>query len=154
MDKSLIFQKISKWCAFQERSEFETYQKLLSMKVNEKDALEIIELLKQENFLNQDRFLRSFINGKLHSKKWGLEKIKFYLKHKHHVPEDQIDQYFQEIDKNEYLEELRQIIHRKKLILEKKEKDKMQLKKKIINFALSKGYDYSDIYQVINELKL
>jgi regulatory protein len=154
MDKSVIFQKICKWCAYQDRSEFETYQKLLSMDVSEKDALEMIELLKEENYLNQDRFLRSFINGKLHSKKWGLEKIKFHLKQKHHVPEDLINQYFQEINKNEYLEQLKKIIHRKKLILEKKEKDKMQLKKKIINFALSKGFDFSDIYQVINELKL
>lgn len=153
-EKEIIINKITKWCAYQDRSEFECIQKLKTIGAEEQDIPEIIQFLKDENYLNEERFVKSYINGKMNLKKWGLEKIKLYLKNKYRIEEDVINKALQEINREEYLNTLQKILIRKKQILEKKEKDKSVLKKKIINFAVSKGYDYSSIYEVINNLKI
>lgn len=142
-----------RWCAYRDRSEQETVEKLLEWGVEEKEIAEIIEYLKEERYLDENRFVQNYIQGKL-NKKWGIEKIKHHLKHQYRVPEALINQYVQEVDKEDYLIRLEKILTKKKELLEKKEKDKSILKKKIINFALSKGYDISDIYKVIHRLKL
>lgn len=154
MNKEEVLSKITKWCSYQDRSEFETIQKLLSYGLSEKEIKEIVQYLQKENYLNERRFVQSFINGKLHLKKWGIEKIKYYLRNKYNVDNALIDEVIQEIDNDEYLEKLKHIILKKKSLLEKKEKDDQVLKKKIINFALSKGFSYSDIFKVIQELKI
>ncbi len=151
--KKDIFSKILRWCAYQDRSEYEVVEKLLALGMEEKDVHEWIAYLKEENYLNENRFVQNFIQSKL-SKKWGIEKIKHYLKQKYRVSEELINQHFGEIDREDYLLQLQKLLTRKKEMLEKKEKDKNILKKKIINFALSKGYDYSDIYKVINQIKI
>lgn len=149
-----ILHTIMRWCAYQDRSEFETRQKLKSLELNDDEINEIIELLKNENYLNEERFVKNFIYGKFNNKKWGLEKIKHHLIQKHRIAESLINQYAQMISKEEYLQKLKDLVIKKKQQLEKKESDRIILKKKIINFALSKGYDYSSIIEVINQLKI
>ncbi len=148
-----IISKISKWCAYQERSEFQVRQKLEEWNVKDEDIEKILKYLREENYLNEDRFLQAFINGKL-SKKWGLEKIKFHLKQKHHIAESKINEVLQHIEASDYLDTLKNLITKKIHQIQQKEQDKMLVKKKIINFALSKGYNLQDIYSVIQELKL
>lgn len=152
MDKEFFIRKITKWCAYQDRSEYETIQKLLSWGVDEKLLNEIIQYLKEENYLNEKRFVNAFINGKIHSKKWGVEKVKYHLKHKHHIPTETIDAILREIDYEKYLHQLQQLLMKKKQILEKKEDDKYLLKKKIINFALSKGYQLDEIIKALQDI--
>lgn len=154
MDKNNIVSKITKWCAYQERSEYETIQKLLSMGVDKKAIEEIIQYLKDENYLNEKRFVSTFINGKINIKKWGVEKIKKYLKQKHHIADETIHQYIQDIDKEKYLQQLQHIILKKKQFIETKEKDKHLLRKKIINFALSKGYNLDEIIETLKQLNI
>lgn len=154
MEMSIILQKICRWCAYQDRSEFETRQKLRTWNLKDTDIDKVIEYLKKEQYLNEERFMRAFIDGKLQGKKWGTEKIKYHLKHKHHIPEHLINQYIQNIDKEWYREKLKELLLKKKTQLSKKETDPQVLKKKIINFALSKGYTLSDILLTLQEIKL
>ncbi|MCX7728824.1 MAG: RecX family transcriptional regulator [Bacteroidia bacterium] len=154
LTKEEIIHKITKWCAYQDRSEFETIEKMMAMGVNKNEIPDIIEYLREENYLNEERFVKNYIEGKLNLKKWGLKKVKYLLKQKYRVPDELINKHISTISKEHYLSKLKDIIARKKQLLEKKEKDQSVLKKKIINFALSKGYDISDIYEVINELKM
>jgi len=152
MNREEVLSKITKWCSYQDRSEFETVKKLLSYGLSKKEIDEVIQYLQKENYLNERRFVQSFVNGKLHLKKWGVEKIKYYLISKHYVDPALIEEVFKEINYYDYLETLKQIVLKKKSLLEKKEKDNQLLKKKIINFALSKGFSYWDILKVIQEL--
>lgn len=150
MNKNNI-DKISRWCAYQERSEYETLQKLQSWGINHQDIPAIIQYLKEEDYLNEKRFAHTYIHGKLNHKKWGIEKIKYHLKHKHHLSDELINQGLQNIDTNEYLNTLERLITKKKQLLEEKEKDQTLLKKKIINFALSKGYALTDILKIVKK---
>ncbi|GIV26665.1 MAG: recombinase RecX [Bacteroidia bacterium] len=147
-----IIYKITKWCAYQERSEFQVRQKLQEWEVSDKDIEVILNYLKEENYVNEERFLQSYIHGKL-SKKWGLEKIKHHLKQQHHISESKINEIIKNIEIDNYIDTLKQLILKKYQQLQEKEQDKMHLKKKIINFALSKGYNFQDIYSVLEELK-
>lgn len=152
LSKEQILNKVTRWCAYQDRSEYETIQKLLSMQVKREDVQGIIQYLKDENYLNEERFVRYYVWGKMNNKKWGIEKIKFQLKQKYKVPEVLIKSALQEIDKEVYMNKLKELILKKIQVLEKKEKDKSVLKKKIINFALSKGFEMLDIYEIFQQI--
>lgn len=154
MDNSAIIHKITKWCAYQDRSEYAVYQKLKSWGIDTFTIHEIIEYLKTEGYLNEKRFVLAFVQGKWHTKKWGVEKIKYHLKHIHHVNEALIEECMKEIDREAYMEQLKQLLLKKKKLIEKKEKDSMMLRKKIINFALSKGYHLADIMELMKKNNL
>lgn len=154
MDKNTALHKIIKWCVYQDRSEFEVISKLKSWELAMTDISEIISYLKQENYINEERFIQSYINGKFNHKKWGIQKIKHHLKQKHGIHDSLIDGYIKYIDREDYLLTIKSLIIKKKQILEKRENNPMLLKKKIINFALSKGYALSDITDVLNQLKI
>ena len=53
-DKALY--KIKNWCAYQERSQHETRQKLFEYGLFSEDVENIISKLIEENFLNEQRF--------------------------------------------------------------------------------------------------
>ena len=72
--------KLEYYCSYQERCHQEVVQKLydLGMKSNEADAI-VVHLL-QNNFLNEERFARSFARGKFRIKQWGKIRIVNELK--------------------------------------------------------------------------
>jgi len=57
---------------------------------------EIILYLLKENYLNEERFTRSYIRGKFYIKHWGKTKIKMNLKQKQ-ISERLISSCFDEI---------------------------------------------------------
>ena len=67
--------KLEYYCSYQERCHQEVVDKLyqLGMKSDEIDAI-VVHLL-QHNFLNEERFARSFARGKHRIKSWGKIRI-------------------------------------------------------------------------------
>ena len=72
--------KIRHYCAFQERTQEEVKRKLSGYGVSWNDANVLISRLIEENFLNEERFARSFAGGKFRMKGWGRKKIEMELK--------------------------------------------------------------------------
>ena len=81
-DLNIARDKIQAYCAYQERCHLEVEKKLKSWGLIP-DAVDMIVVqLMQQNFLNEERFARSFARGKFRIKKWGRIKIKLELKKK------------------------------------------------------------------------
>ena len=76
------FEKMKDFCAYQERSQLEVRQKLYQSSFMGEDAEFVISELIKENFLNEERFARSFARGKFRMKQWGKIRIKLELKQK------------------------------------------------------------------------
>ena len=79
-EDKIIIEKIQSYCLYQERCVKEVKNKLFSLKVSSKSANDIIEYLIDNDYLNEERYTKMFIQGKLRIKKWGRIKLKYELR--------------------------------------------------------------------------
>ncbi len=141
--------KLMQFCAYRDRSQKEVEEKLIYMRMIPAAREKIIIQLMQENFLNEERFARSFARGKFRIKKWGRNKIKQELKARE-ISTPLIRIALTEIDEKEYVKTLRDLAEKKSLLL--KEKDSFKKRNKLSNFLLQKGYESSLVYEVAGEI--
>lgn len=99
----------------------------------------------QENYLNEERFTRSYIRGKFYLKNWGKTKIRIHLKQKG-IHDKLIASCFDEIDENDYLKIIRKVYENYESKL--KGLNDYQKKLKTIKYLLSRGFEYDTILQV------
>lgn len=138
--------KIQRYCAYQDRCHQEVRSKLLSMKVYGQALENVMMLLIQERFLDEERFAKSYAGGKFRIKKWGRVRIKQELK-KRAISDYCIKKGLEEIEEEEYLETVRLLVAKKKILL--KESDEFKKNKKIATFLQNRGYEASIIWEVI-----
>ena len=144
-------EKIQSYCAYQERCHMEVTMKLKSWGlIQEAIDLLIVELI-QFNFLNEERYARSFARGKFRIKKWGKLKIRMALK-KRDINFKCIDLSMLEIDDKTYLITLKELLQKKNDIL--KETNSYKRKMKLIRYLVNRGYEYDLIHDALVELKL
>ena len=80
-DEKYILEKIQSYCHYQERCIKEVRNKLFSLKATNQTVDKILQSLIDNDYLNEDRYARMFIQGKLRIKKWGRIKLKLSLIH-------------------------------------------------------------------------
>ena len=145
MDKETALKKMLHYCDYQERCKKEILTKLDTFELADGDRDFIVDFLQDEGFINDERYCRSFVKGKLNLKKWGVNKIKLALIAKG-VDREVIDEVLSEIDKNSYKEELVNLLKNKKI----NEDDPYKRKAKLIRYAVGKGYSLSMVMEVLN----
>ena len=118
--------------------------------IQEAIDLLIVELI-QFNFLNEERYARSFARGKFRIKKWGKIKIRMALK-KRDINFKCIDLSMLEIDDKTYLNTLKELLQKKNDVL--KETNSYKRKMKLIRYLVTRGYEYDLIHDALVELKL
>lgn len=147
MDKFSALKKMLHYCNYQERCKKEIYTKLNSFDIDAADKNFIIGFLQDEDFINDERYCRTYVKSKLNLKKWGINKIKLSLIAKG-VDKDIIDSVISEIDEDLYKEELVNLLKNKKI----NETDPYKRKAKLVRYAVSKGYSLSlvlEVYEII-----
>jgi len=149
-ESDYILSKVRGFCAFQERCITDVADKLREWKVGRKRADNIIEQLIREDYLNEERFVRSYAGGKFRINHWGKTKIIYELE-KRQVPDLIIQIGLEEIDDKEYTETLKELLQRKNREL--RETDPFKRKQKLIAYGIQKGYHYGLIKQVVGYLK-
>jgi regulatory protein len=147
-DSDYILSKARSYCAFQERCISEVVDKLREWKVDKKRADKIIEQLIREDYLNEERFARSYAGGKFRINHWGKTKIIYELERRQ-VPDLIIQIGLEEIDDDEYTETLEELIHRKNREL--RESNPFKRKQKLIAYGIQKGYHYSLVKQIVEK---
>lgn len=145
MERDIALKKMIHYCDYQDRCKKEIFTKLDTFELDDNDRYFIIGFLKEEGFINDERYCRSFVKGKLNLKKWGVNKIKLSLITKG-VDREIIDNVLSEIDKDSYKEELVNLLKNKKI----NEDDPYKRKAKLIRYAVSKGYSLSMVMEIVN----
>lgn len=145
-----LIEQIEYYCAYQERCHSEVRKKLYELSFSEEDIEEVILHLITEDFLNEERFARSFCRGKFGIKKWGRLKIQKSLKQKQ-VSDYCIKKGMEEIDEATYLSTLEELFLKKKAELVK-EINVWVKRKKISDFLFRKGYETELIYPLLQKL--
>jgi len=139
---------IQRYCAFQERCHKEVRYKLIEHAIYGDLLEEIISDLISNNFLDEERFARTFARGKFRMKQWGRNKIKQELKLRD-VSVYSIKAAMTEIDGDEYLSVLSNLLAKKERTTTFK--NQLDKKKKLTDYALSKGYEYDLIAEMIGK---
>jgi len=142
-----IKQKLVNYCVYQDRCHAEVEQKMREFVLIPEAKDEIILYLLKENYLNEERFTRSYIRGKFYIKSWGKTKIKKHLKQKG-ITEKLISKCFDEIDDEDYLNIIEKIYEN--YSSKQKGLQEYQKKSKTIKYLLSRGFEYENILQVID----
>ena len=144
-----IKQKMANYCVYQDRCHQEVEQKMWDFLLVPEAKEEILLYLMRENYLNEERFTRSYIRGKFYMKSWGRNKIRNHLKFKG-VTEKLITKCFEEIDELDYEATLRKL-YENYYSKEKGLKD-YQKRSKTIKFLLGKGFEYEKINNLIADI--
>jgi regulatory protein len=102
---------------------------------------DIVLHLMKENFLNEERFARSYVRGKFRMKQWGKQKIVQGLKQQY-IHQNLINKALEEIDSEEYLTTIKTLIVKKKR--EYRTKSGYELRQKISRYLYQKGYRFDE----------
>ena len=147
-DEKLILQKMQSYCMYQERCIQEVKKKLTRLQVVPKSKSKIINHLIDDDYLNEVRFTKSFIQGKLRIKKWGRIKLNYELKIRG-VKKFIIDKEINKISKEDYYDYFNEFSNNKIKILKG---SKEQKKRSFINYFTYRGWENNLIYEKLNEI--
>lgn len=139
---------MANYCVYQDRCHQEVEQKMRDFLLVPEAKEEILLYLMRENYLNEERFTRSYIRGKFYMKGWGKNKIRNHLKFKG-VPEKLINASFDEIEEEDYVETLKKGYE--KYYHQLTNAQPYQRKSKTIKYLLSKGFEFEVIQSVMED---
>jgi regulatory protein len=139
-----IKENIIKFCLYQERSPWETLQKLQALDCEYYVCQEILTELILENYINEERFCYEYAYGKFTLKKWGRIKIKQGLL-EHRVSQANLKSALQNaIDPNTYQKVLTELLQNKCNTLPRT-LSPYEKKNKAYRYAFQKGYEWECI---------
>lgn len=148
-DSDYMFSRMKQYCAYQERCVNDIQTKLISWSVRHDIIDDVIHRLMEDDYLNEERFAKTFAGGKLRINKWGKNKI-FAELSKRKIPELYIQIALQDIPDEEYLGILKEILTKKDNTLDVK--DPFKRKQKLLDYAISKGFHPQVVRKVIEEI--
>ena len=141
--------KLESYCAYQERCHKDVVAKLRAMGMIPDDIDQIVVHLIQENYLNEERFAKSFARGKFRIKKWGRVRITNELKQRN-ITKYNIKIALKEIDDSIYLETLDLLADKRLASI--KETNTQKRKRKLADYLLYRGWESHLVYAKIIEL--
>jgi regulatory protein len=150
LTKEQALQKLRQYCAYQERSHYEAEQKLWDLGISSDLHSEMIALLIEEDYINEERFAIAFAGGKFRMKQWGRKKILYALKEKQVSPYC-IKKAMKQISQDDYEAVLNQLARRKYALL--KSDQYLVRKKKTIDYLLQKGFESELAVKAVNQLQ-
>lgn len=126
------------YCARSEHCESEVREKLKQWGCHANLIDEIISQLKQNNYINSQRYIDAFVHDKLAYQGWGRYKIGMMLRTKNE-PEALIQKSLDSIDENEYIRILEKVIKKKK----------GATREQVARFCLQRGFLWEEIQPLL-----
>ncbi|PCI11852.1 MAG: recombinase RecX [Flavobacteriaceae bacterium] len=140
---------LEKYCAYQERCHKEVTQKLYDLNMIPEARAVIIVHLIEHNFLNEERFSKSYARGKFRIKKWGKQRITRELKFRN-ISVYNIKSAFKEITDDDYFTAFNALAEKRLSAI--KETNKYKKRKKLADYLLYRGWESNLVYAKVSEL--
>lgn len=141
-----ILDKMAKYCAYQERCVKDVVEKLKTFDIPQKEREEILRYLIDNRFVNDERFAKSFVRGKINQSGWGLNKIRYHLKQKG-IDNEIIKEALQGTDEDVYRQRLIDILNTKAKTV--KAENDFEKKRKLAAYAIQRGFESSLVWEVL-----
>jgi len=109
----------------------------------------IILHLMENNYLNEERFAKTYVRGKFRIKKWGRRRLTLELRKKG-ISKVNINLGLKEIEESEYIEVFKGLSEKKAKSL--RETSKIKKKRKLHDYLLYRGWEPHLVYDRVNEL--
>lgn len=149
MDKSQALAKAMQICSKTEKCVADIEQKLEAWGVSRSDSQAIIQNLKNEKFIDENRYASYFANDKFRFNQWGRIKIAYMLKSKK-IPVESIENALTQIDEKKYIDTLRKILEEK--ARKTKFINEFDKKGKLMRYAQGKGFEFDLINQALKSI--
>ena len=143
-----IFNKAAAYCAAAERCCSEVQSKLTSWEVPDDLRSKVTARLLKENYVDESRYCRSFVNDKFRFNKWGRIKIAQMLRYKGIAPEVIGEQLLQ-IDEAEYRETLSELLLAKRKSV--RARNSFEEHGKLVRFALGRGFEMAEVRRALEQ---
>jgi regulatory protein len=141
--------RLQQLCSRSEKCVDDVQKKLNDWAIPAKEATAIIQELQAQGFVDEARYAKAFVRDKSRLLHWGTVKIKQALQAKK-IPVSLITEALREIDAETYRHEFAQLLKRKAAIL--KAVPPAERHAKLLRFALGRGYEYHEAYELIADL--
>lgn len=137
------------YCSYQDRCYKEVEEKLKNFTLIPAAKEQVMIFLIENNYINEERFAKSFARGKHNYKYWGKNRIALELKFRA-ISKKNIELALAEIPNEIYLNNFHQLAEKHWDSI--KEKKGPKKNKKFVDFLLRKGYESPLIYEKLQEL--
>lgn len=141
--------KLEGYCAYQERCHKDVVNKLREMRMIPEAIDQIVVHLIENNYLNEERFAKSFARGKFTIKKWGGKRITLELEQRS-ISRFNIKTALQQINETAYLETFDELADKR--LAQITEKNRLKRRKKLADYLLYRGWENDLVYSKIKEL--
>lgn len=142
--------KLMRFCTYRERCHKEVREKLKSLNMILEAQDQIISQLLEQDFLNEERFAKIFVQDKFRIKKWGKYRLVRELKYRQ-ISEYLIKKSLKQIDEKEYQETFQNLLEKRLDTIS--ETHPLKIKRKVADYLLRKGYESSMIYESLGKLE-
>ncbi len=138
---------LTKLCAAAEHSSREMEDKLRRWNIPDDAVTRILNYLHEEQYVDDTRFCRAFIEDKRLNNGWGQRKIEqaLYLKG---IPRSISDPLFREVTEEQWQEILVPLLRQKAKTVNAK--DDYERKMKLIRFAMTRGFSYDQAQEALS----
>jgi regulatory protein len=111
----------------------------------------VIARLREEGYIDERRYIRSYISDKLRFAKWGRKKITLFL-HRKRLPCELIEEAFAKLDGDAFGESLLPLLEKKwKTVTGRTDHEK---RGKLIRYALGRGFSMDEAAACIKKMRI
>ncbi len=141
------FSKMAQICSRSEQCSADIRKKILTYEIVDEIVDEIIEKLIKEKYLDDERFVKAYVNDKFKFNKWGRVKMQYYLRQKG-LSDEVIQKGMNTIDEEKYKMVLVKTMKDKAKTI--KGKDKFTKMGQIIRYTQGRGFEPELIHRYMN----
>jgi regulatory protein len=146
-----VLDKMAKYCAYQERCLKDVRDKLKTLDIPEEEKKKILDYLLENRLVNDERFAKSFVRGKVNQSGWGMNKIRFHLMQKG-IDKELIDEALRQTDEEVYRQRLIDILKTTSKTI--KADSDFEKKRKLAAYAMQKGFEGNLVWEVLKDLAI
>lgn len=150
MDAKQALNKAAAMCAMSEQCRYDIEEKLKKWELTEDEISEIITYLYKEKYLDDARYVRTYVKDKLRFNKWGRKKIEYMLAHKGmkgSLVKDILDE-----ETAGDISVLTELLKAKRRTL--KSRDEYDERVKLYRFAAGRGFTGEEISKALRALNI
>ena len=148
MEYAACLSRLQRLCSRAEYCASDMYRKALKdLEGDTEAAARVVAALKADKYVDDARYASAFAREKSSLQGWGPVKIRFQLRGKG-ISDDDISSGMAEIESSKADAKLRRLIEDKYKVLA----GDPQCKLKLLKYVLSRGYEYDQVREIIEQL--
>lgn len=150
MDAKKALNATAALCSKKEHAAADIRRKLANWGIGAEDEEKIIDFLRKNKFLDDNRFARFYARDKFRFNKWGKQKIAAALRQKQ-IDSAVIAEALNQLETSDYSDTCLHLLQQK--LKHSKETDPIKQKAKLIRFGTGRGFDYETVLHCYDLLK-